>query len=248
MARAALSPAFTGLSGSIGDLTIVQRPGGPIARAKVYRRTVRTPGQVASARRLTFVSQAWHALDDAAFEAWGEYARTQSWRNPGTGAIVTPRAYNLFAGLATKARQVNPSLPLAGFLPPARPFLGDGVTVVAQASRPANPEPAGAEAGATSGGLRFSADRANAPGVVTELLIQPLENARRKAYRDKYASRGFVAFDGAPVEVAVAPGAYACAYRFVRPETGQETALVELGVAVVPQDPQESASNDRQNG
>ena len=82
--------------------------------------------------------------------------------------------------------------------------------------------------------VTFSSSGANAEGVVTELLIQPLANARRAAYKDKYSSRGFVAFAGAEsVEVPCKPGAYALAFRFVRPGTGQETILYELGVVVV---------------
>ena len=69
---------------------------------------------------------------------------------------------------------------------------------------------------------------------MTELLTQSLVNARRRVYRDRYVSRGFVAFEGpGTAEVPCAAGVWACAYRFVRPATGQETALFELGVVTV---------------
>lgn len=231
MARAALSLPFSGLSGSLGDTIIVQKPDGPQVRRRTPVRKGRTPAQDAARRRMEGVSRAWAVLDEAAFSAWGRYALARAWRNPATGAIVVPKAYCLFCGLAAKARQVDPSRSLERFMPPARPFTGDGIRVVAQASPPANPAFAGTEPRATTEALSFSSDRANAPGIVTELLTQTLVNARRAAYKDKYVSRGFVAFAGAEtVEVALEPGAWACAFRFVRPETGEETALVELGV------------------
>ncbi|RYG26564.1 hypothetical protein EON82_02830 [bacterium] len=257
MARAALSPAFAGLRGALGDMVIVQRPDGPIVRRRVVTRRETTPAQRENERRMALVSQAWQALDDATYGAWLEYAETQAYRNPSTGAIVRPRAYNLFVGLASKARQVDSSLSLVGFMPPAQAFAGDGVIVaVAQASLPAKTDVstteasttlgladfraegsvfAGTEACTTLGVLTFSADRANAPGVVTELLIQPLANRRRAVYKDKYVSRGFFAFAPGSLEATVEcpPGAYACAIRFVRAATGQETAIVALGVVEV---------------
>lgn len=222
MARAALSLPFSGLSGALGDTVIAQFPDGPRVRARIPVRKGRTPAQDVARRRIGWVSRAWAALDDEAFTAWRNYAWSRVWRNPATGAIVTPKPYCLFVGLASKARQVNPSIDLHAFMPPARPFLGDGVTVVA--SLPEDPsEP----------GVIVSTDRANVPGVVTELLAQPLVNTRRATYRDKYVSQAFVAFDGEPVELALPAGAWALAYRFVRPDTGQETELVELGAFAV---------------
>jgi hypothetical protein len=46
-----------------------------------------------------------------------------------------------------------------------------------------------------------------------------------------YASRGFAAFEAGTLEVTnpSKPGAWACAVRLVREDTGQETAVVPLG-------------------
>ena len=89
----------------------------------------RTPAQDLARRRIEGPSAAWATIDERAFQAWGRYARERTWRNPATGAMVVPKAYTLFVGLATKARQIDPGLELSGFMPPARSFLGDGVRV-----------------------------------------------------------------------------------------------------------------------
>ena len=234
MARAALSLPFSGLSGSLGDNVIVQLPDGPQVRRRTPVRRGRTPAQDAARLRIAPVSRAWEGLDERAFQAWRRYALRSAWRNPATGAIVTPKAYALFVGLACRARQVDPGVELAAFMPPERPFAGDSVRVVAQASPPAKAPFAGTEARATWGVVTLVSSGANAPGVVTEVLAQPLVNARRAVYRDKYVAKLFTAFAGADeVAVPLAPGAWALAYRFVERATGQDGPLVEMGVVVV---------------
>ena len=234
MAKAALALPFSGISGPLGGTSIVQRPDGPVVRARVYRPRKPTPPQAAAGARLGVVGEAWRSLDDATFEAWRAFARASAWRNPATGAVVVPQPYRLFVAHATKARQVDPALDLGGFMPPAQPFLGDSVRVVAQASPPTKAPFAGTEARATSGVVTLVASGANAPGVVTEVLAQSLVNARRAIYLDKYASQGFTAFAGADeVEIPLGRGAWALAYRFVERATGQATELVALGVATV---------------
>lgn len=194
--------------------------------------------------RMTLVSRAWAMLPPEVVERWRRYAEGRAVRNPATGAIVVPRAYNEFCRLAGKARQVDAGFDLSAFGPPERAFTGDGVVVEVTGNALPLPTLPGRSASLPGdlplqdkplgeGVLRFSADRANAPGVVTELLVQPLVNAYRRSYSDRYASAGFHAFAG-PGEVAVPvkAGAVACAYQFVVPATGQEGALVELGTVV----------------
>ena len=83
--------------------------------------------------------------------------------------------------------------------------------------------------------IAFAASGPNAPGVVTELWLQPLAGPHRKAYRDKYRHAAFVAFGPSlEAEVPGDPGWTACAYRFVNIETGQSTALAEIGRVLVP--------------
>lgn len=233
------------MSGTVGDLVFEQRAGGPVVKARRAAPPRRTAGQLESERRLALLSLAWHALDGASFAAWRRFAEGEAVRNPASGARVVPNPYNLFSKYAGKARQVDPSASLEGFRPPATPFGGDAVVITV--SLPSGRGSGGVESLAEGGStpslpsprgegslLAFSADRANAEGVVTELLAQPLVNARRRVYGDRYVSRGFVAFDGpGTVEAPCEAGAHALAYRFVRAATGQETALFELGVVEV---------------
>ena len=222
------------MSGVVGDLLFEQRAGGTVAKARPTAPPRRTEGSKAGERRLVWLSAAWNALDEGSFQAWRRFAEASAVRNPATGAWVVPNPYNLFCKYAGRVRQIDPGASLEGFRPPEGPFGGDSLGLtVSTAFRPLpqpplQDEPLGEEA------LRFSADRANAEGVVTELLTQPLVNARRRVYPDRYVSRGFVAFAGPEtMEVPCEPGAYACAFRFVRAATGQATAIFELGVVEV---------------
>ena len=68
-----------------------------------------------------------------------------------------------------------------------------------------------------------------------ELLVQKLKSRLRTPGADRYATAGFVAFVAGALEarVPVERGAWAVAVRFVRWDTGQETAVVPLGVVDV---------------
>ena len=83
-------------------------------------------------------------------------------------------------------------------------------------------------------GVRFAATSANSAGVVTELLVQPLKNVRR-APGKFYKSTAFVTFASGSLtyDLPLNPGAYAFAYRFVNPTTGQATGERLLGVVEV---------------
>ena len=245
MAKAALALPFSGIYGSLGNTSIVQRPDGPVVRARVYKPRKPTPAQAAAGVRLTLIGEAWHALDLAVFYQWHAFARASRRRNPATGASVVPQTYGLFVKHASKVMQIDPRFDFTGFAPPALPFTGDAVRVeFLPASGPLPLTLPGAtlplrdassqEELLGEGVLTLLASRANAPGVVTEILAQPLVNARRAVYKDKYVSQGFVVFAGADeVEIPLGRGAWALAYRFVERATGQATELVALGVATV---------------
>ena len=245
MGRVALSTGLAGMSGVVGDLLFEQRAGGTVAKARPTAPPRRTEGSKAGERRLVWLSAAWNALDEERFRAWRRFAEASAVRNPATAAWVVPNPYNLFCKYAGRVRQVDPLASLEGFVPPEGPFGGDGVTVrvegggaradgAASALRDAldpTPPPPQGEGIPT---ITFSVGSANAEGVVTEIMTQPLVNARRRVYADRYVSRGFVAFAGAEsVEVPCEPGAHACGFRFVRAATGQATAIFELGVVEV---------------
>ena len=103
---------------------------------------------------------------------------------------------------------------------PAADFTGDSVTVTATSS---------------AGRITYTANKANAESVKTELLLQPLRSAGRLPVEDGYRSKQFVAFatGSLSVTIEVPAGSYAPAYRFVNPRTGQEIALVALPVVRV---------------
>ena len=76
----------------------------------------------------------------------------------------------------------------------------------------------------------FVSSGANAAGVVTELLVQPLASRHRRTYLERYRHAAYVRFEGAETVAVPAPeGWTALAYRFVNAETGQVTAIAELG-------------------
>lgn len=84
--------------------------------------------------------------------------------------------------------------------------------------------------------IQFTASAPNAPGVTTELLLQPLESAVRRTYLEKYRHAAFFAFAAGALSVEVpvpTPGWYACGYRFVNTATGQDTGVVECGKVLV---------------
>lgn len=85
------------------------------------------------------------------------------------------------------------------------------------------------------GAVRFIAKHGNAPGVVTELLLQRLPNERRRP-KSQYKTVGFFAFteETNAVDIPVEPGFYVPGYAFVEQSTGRTTAgvvfeMVEVG-------------------
>ena len=222
MAKATWGVPGFGIRGRVGGLEFYPGPdGGTIVRAVPTVRAARTPGQLAGERRIRLVGAAWRDLSLPETEAWVRWA-------DGDGR----RAYNLFSALGVKRLQMRPDEPVPR-LPPTAEFLGDGVVITVSGPLPQPPlqkEPFGEGAF-----LTFSASGPNSQGVVTELLTQPLARASRKPRAKEYTSRGFVSFTGGSlaVEVPCGVGAWACAFRFVRGDTGQETAFVPLGTVTV---------------
>ena len=135
-----------------------------------------------------------------------------------TGAPA-PTGQLVFTRLALRVLQADATAEVP-VDPPAAPFGGDAVRVAVSAS---------------ADGVAFTASAANAPGVFTELLLQPLASVHRRAYPRNYRSQGFVAFTGAGDSrtVLVSPGTYAVAVRFTLTATGQSTPALSLGVVQV---------------
>jgi hypothetical protein len=207
------------LRGKAGNVVFMQTRFGVTFRPRIVPANPRTPAQTASRGRFARASAAWRTISPEQHAAWTAYARTLV-RFPADGGPPTiPAPHNVFTALATKFLQANPegSIPLD---PPATPFFGDGITVTATAG---------------TGGITFTASGPNSAGIVTELLLQPLVNVARAPIPTRYRAQEFVAFapGGLSRAVAVPPGAWAPAVRFVRAATGQEGPLIPLPGAVV---------------
>ncbi|MCW5937183.1 MAG: hypothetical protein KIT11_07750 [Fimbriimonadaceae bacterium] len=216
MAKLTPGVVVAGLHGSAGSATFVRTPYGVVLKERSVPHDPQTAAQRASRDRLRRVGRAWRALTLDQAAAWRAYAQELAEAAGGQDSGPRATAQLLFSKLGVKVLQVDPGAAVP-VLPPTKPFLGDGL---------------GLSVGAVAGGLRFTADAANSPGVVTELLLQPLASVHRNAYPARYRSQGFVAFPapGGSQELALPRGIYAVAYRFVRSATGQETPLAGLGV------------------
>jgi hypothetical protein len=256
MAKLKTGIGIAGLSGTSGGAVFALRRDGSVVlreRPSPSRRT--TPAQAEARRLMALASAAWRGLTADEQRAWLLWARRT---DPGAGP---PGAANAFRSLAVRWLAVNgPEAPsssgggaedeegvgggapcapglaagprstgaqaMAGpdegppRWPPAAPFGGDAVVF---------------EAGAVPGGLRWTADRANAPGVVTELLAAPVQSALAEPRDRDHRTVGRKVFTeaGQAVTVPLRPGRYAVAVRFVLRATGQTGPALRLGVVQV---------------
>ena len=208
--------AFQDVRGAMGSEVVVGTRAGLAVRGKQRYKYPVQPSVRAGAGRMVQANAAWNELSLAQVEAWRVYADGLSRVEPVTLQRYSPTAKNAFVGLATKFLQIDP-LGTIPVWPPSSDFVGDSLKVTVAAS---------------SGGVLFAASGDNTSDTLTELLVQPLKNIRRLPGRD-YKSLAFHSFDGSPVFVALEPGAYAFAFRFVRASTGQATILMPIGVAEV---------------
>ena len=212
------------ISGKLWGAVLVTMPDGTtVLRQKPERKPRRTAAQEAASARLKPIGEAWRGLAPDEHAAWVHAAG-------GTGRA----AYLMFTALGSKCLQMRPGSPVP-LLPPTTAFAGDGIRVgVADLSldQGTGPHPRPSPEG---GVLRFVANAANAPGVVTELLMVRLPNANRRPQIKDYRTRGFVAFTAGRLtaEVPCEPGVWALAVRFVRESTGQEGEVIEIGVREV---------------
>jgi hypothetical protein len=218
---AKLSPGvlMTGLAGSSGNVTFVRTRHGTSIRERNRPRDPRTAAQVNARERMRRVGRAWRSLTLDQASAWRRFARKLHEASGGLLVGPCPTGQEVFIRLGLKVLQIDDSavVPLE---PPGSPFPGDGARLAVEAA---------------SGAVRFTADRANAPGVVMELLLQPLASVHRTPYARRYRSRGFHRFSGpgGSIDVACRPGVWAAATRAVFASTGECGPLVPLGRVVV---------------
>ena len=228
------------LRGRVGGLVYVGGPHGTTVRERPTRRKEPTVPQIMNGERMALASGVWASLSPEAMGRWRRYAEGLAATEPAL-ARSPARGWNAFFAFANRVMMVElgatmPAEPPTGF------FAGDAVGVRAEplpseeslraedGSPLTLPSPKG-----EGSGILFVADRANAPGVVTELLSQPLANAGRAPVGSRYRSRGFVHFasETLAVPVGLPLGWHAVAVRFVERGTGRATGLFPIGIVRV---------------
>ena len=224
----------------MGEATFVQGVTGTQLRRRPVRVGGLTPAQRSSAERMETIAAHWSQVDLPGIEAWRAYAASLEAMRPALQRQPMT-SYQAFLGLTTRLLMIDPAAPVP-LLPPTGAFAGDAVRVTVSATPPA-PSSSPGERSQTAmdrprsdeEGVLFSANRPNAPGVVTETLVQRLASVGRAPVADRYVSRGFVAFEEGALEAVVPclPGWAACAVRFVDAGTGEATATFPLGIVGV---------------
>ncbi|MCW5938604.1 MAG: hypothetical protein KF884_06355 [Fimbriimonadaceae bacterium] len=208
-----------GLAGSAGNVTFVRTREGVSVRSRDVPFDPRTPTQANARDRMRRVGLAWRALSLEQAAAWRRYALDLHEAGGGLMVGPCPTGQEVFTRYGLKVLQIDQTA-VVPTDPPASPFPGDRVRL--------------AVAG-VSGAVRFTADSANAPGVLMELLLQPLASIHRSPYARRYRSQRFAAFLGAgdSVDAPRLPGVYAAATRAVLAATGEAGPLLPLGLATV---------------
>ena len=219
MARVRPSILIQDIRGKAGGSVFQMSPEGLIVRPRVDGTNPRTPAQLAVRSYFTRASQAFEGLTPVQYAAWKQYAAQNVRRDPITGKSRHQTPIAAFVELAAKFLQANPAgtIPLT---PPTTQFNGDTITLTAAAD---------------TGKMTFTASAANAAGVTTEIMLQPLKTANRKPQSNAYRSKAFNAFASGSLsfQVTVPAGYYAAAYRFVKLSTGQASEAVYLPVTGV---------------
>lgn len=219
MAKLRQGAGFGPLSGTLGNAVFANTAQGTIVRSSPMSFTKATPARMRVNGNLARANVLWRGLTTEQAAKWQDYAATLASRDPATGLMQSPKAVNVFVGLATKYLQVH-----GGFEAPADPpegyFLGDVVAVSLSASAQE---------------LVFTVSTANREGVSTELLAQWVPGPHNAPRPRSYKSLGFVAFSGsgATFTAPVRAGTWLCAFRFVEMATGRTTDLLELGRVTV---------------
>lgn len=211
--------AFEELSGKDGSVVIARGRNGSVLRPRITPKNPKTAAQVNVRANLTKASQTFKGFNSTQLSNWNNYAGTLTRKDPVTGQTYHPTAISVFVEYTTKFLQANAggTIPLT---PPTTAFTGDDVLVTVSAG---------------PGKVTFTANKANAANVTTELLLQPLASPNVKPQSKQYRSKAFFQFVSGTLtkDVAVPAGYWAAGYRFVNKNTGQETEIIPLTVNLV---------------
>ena len=212
--------AFTkSLRGKAGNTVFAETALGCVARDVSIPTGAATPAQIAARTNMKKDGAAWQSLSAENVANWRAYASRIVRKGKKSSKPYVPNAYQEFTALTTKWYQIH-GAGAAPVAPPTGEFAGDVIEVQAEAG---------------VGGIQFTGGGANAAGVMTELLLQPIKGKHRKAGAEGYVSKAFVAFSVASPRVTVPVGAgyYAAAYRFVEAATGRQMGIVPIATLTV---------------
>lgn len=199
---------ITDASGRFGDRVFLT---GTKMRSRRYvvPRDPRTPKQQQARARFAQAVQAWAALPEPQRWAWDTWA-----------AAGARTGYGAFLSLAVKRLHVQPNADVR-MPPPQAAFSSRLPTITAT------------NAGAAE--IVWEMSGPSMPGMVIELLVQPLRRAGSPPSPDKYRTAAFAAADTHQLaRTPLAPGLWACAVRAVHPGTGQVSSLTLLPAVRVP--------------
>ena len=215
MAVCRASVVAPGLRGRIGNAVFVSDGDRTILREAPPKRPERSPEQRNAMAMQTRAAKLYKRLTPEEGAEWAAYAARNPLPPKADGRPGSARADNVYGSLAMRYQAIH-GMVEPPRTPPETAFLGDAVGIVAR----------GSEAG-----LVLEADRANAEGVVTQVIVQPLASAHRRTYATKYVHAAIVAFteEEPTVTVPVRSEWVAVAVRFLRASTGQASATIELG-------------------
>ena len=240
MARTQTSMAFEKLAGRLADGVAYGHRGGTALRSLPHYRYPLQPSQIEANARLKKANALFNTFDEREADAWTRYGETHKRRYPMSGVLYAPPAKNLLVGFSCKLLQIAPDAILPR-LPPEGAFVGDRPGIKVEPydaiSSPLGEGREGVEPpseGEGFQGLVFTAERPSRPGVLVELMAQPLKNVRVKP-GTFYKSRGFATFveGGLTVLLPLLPGVYAVAIQSVEASSGRIAGFTTLGKVTV---------------
>ncbi|MCW5936990.1 MAG: hypothetical protein KIT11_06770 [Fimbriimonadaceae bacterium] len=226
MAKLKTACFLPGLSGATGSAVFVQMPDGSVyLRGRPVVDDPDTEAQRHVRGLMRRAARAFRALSAPQQRAWLDYAEEEARRNRREGQATTPRAYNLFTGLAYQVLRIDPGATIP-VTPPASPFSGDAPSLSVES---------------VPGAVRFTADAPNGLDVVTELMLARVRSSISLPNPRAYRHQAFVRFvpGSLSVDVPLEDNPYAgryvaCAARYLRSSTGQAAGPMVLGVVEVP--------------
>ncbi|MCC6686207.1 MAG: hypothetical protein IT205_04360 [Fimbriimonadaceae bacterium] len=213
MAKTKPSVITGGVSGRAGSVVFVRQANGAISvRPRLAPSDPNTSAQQAWRACMAAAGHAFSQLDADQYHAWQTYAQDQFV----FGNLTTAQPSTAFSALAAKFIQVNGPPASPPLLPPTSAFQGDIVRVAAEFVSPTL--------------VRFTGDRANQPGVVTEFLACKLRSRHERPRPRDFRILGHASFEqgSLSIEFPVVPGHYTLAIRFVSLDTGQVSGLSQI--------------------